>query len=211
MTLLGIREIPIRTIVDIGANRGQFARHIRAIFPDVTLICFEPLSGPFEELQAWAVGERSIHLFNCALGSSVGQEKMYMHSDHDASSSLLVTTALTERLYPETQAKEMVIVEVQTLDSVMKEISDHVKDDLLIKIDVQGFEAAVLDGGIESFSRARACIVEVSLDALYDGQPSFLDLVTKFHEMGLRYSGNLRQYFGDDGHVIFLDAVFIRY
>lgn len=49
-SLLGLRNSSIRTIIDVGANTGQFARYISAIFPDANLYCFEPLSEPFKEL-----------------------------------------------------------------------------------------------------------------------------------------------------------------
>src|SRR2546421_11011514 len=40
-----------RTVVDIGANTGQFALPARAAFPRATLHCFEPLPDCFSQLQ----------------------------------------------------------------------------------------------------------------------------------------------------------------
>ncbi|MGB5080632.1 MAG: hypothetical protein WBO23_07800, partial [Burkholderiales bacterium] len=55
-----------------------------------------------------------------------------------------------------------------------------------------------------------SCIVEISLDALYEGQAGFRQLLTMLEDMGYRYGGNLDQAYGDDGHCIFLDAVFLK-
>ena len=35
-----------RAVVDIGANRGQFALAVRHVFPDARIVAFEPLPGP---------------------------------------------------------------------------------------------------------------------------------------------------------------------
>lgn len=53
-TLLGLRNVPIRTVIDIGANQGQLARYISGIFPAARIFCFEPLPGSYVELQQWA-------------------------------------------------------------------------------------------------------------------------------------------------------------
>lgn len=41
--LLGLRNLSIKTIIDVGANEGQFARKILRFFPDADIYCFEPL------------------------------------------------------------------------------------------------------------------------------------------------------------------------
>ena len=58
--------------------------------------------------------------------------------------------------------------------------------------------------------KARACILEINLDRLYEDQADFQDLVNLLHSIGYRYIGNLDQTYAEDGHVIFIDSVFIR-
>jgi hypothetical protein len=36
-SLLGLRNLPIRTIIDGGANTGQFARMIEKVFPEANV------------------------------------------------------------------------------------------------------------------------------------------------------------------------------
>ena len=45
-TWLALGERPFRTIIDIGANRGQFAMEARRRFPAATIHALEPLPGP---------------------------------------------------------------------------------------------------------------------------------------------------------------------
>ena len=52
-SLLGFSRLNIRTIIDIGANEGQFARQISTFFPRANLLCFQPLLEPFRNLSTW--------------------------------------------------------------------------------------------------------------------------------------------------------------
>jgi len=54
------------------------------------------------------------------------------------------------------------------------------------------------------------CIVEVNIDQLYQGQPSFTDIFLLLDSAGYHYRGNLDQSYAPDGHVAFIDAVFAR-
>ena len=79
---------------------------------------------------------------------------------------------------------------------------------ILVKIDVQGYEDRVVQGGKEILRRTTTCILEINLDTLYQDQADFKDLVSKLYDLGFVYSGNLEQVYAEDGHVIFFDAVF---
>ena len=82
--------------------------------------------------------------------------------------------------------------------------------EILIKLDVQGYEDRVIKGGEETFKKAKACIVEVNLYKLYEGQTNFKEIVELLYNSGFRYAGNLDQAFDNDGRVIYIDAVFIK-
>jgi hypothetical protein len=57
---------------------------------------------------------------------------------------------------------------------------------------------------------AKACILEVCLDKLYEGQAEFKGIIELLYELGFKYAGNLDQSYADDGHVTFIDAVFVK-
>src|SRR5437899_4779053 len=57
-TLLGVGRFPIRSIVDVGANEGQFAKWISTLFPLAHIYAFEPLPRPYAILKAWAGARR---------------------------------------------------------------------------------------------------------------------------------------------------------
>src|SRR5215469_14425930 len=72
-TFLGLSRFPINTIVDVGANRGQFAQDALAFFPRAQVISFEPQPFAFKVLEQLAAtrGGR-ITPVNLALGDSEG-------------------------------------------------------------------------------------------------------------------------------------------
>ncbi len=209
MTLLGLRSRPIMTVIDVGANTGQFAKRVSRFFPEAVIYCFEPLPDPFNELCKWAKTQNERVLpFNLAIGSENCEVSMFLHEDHTPSSSVLATTKLTEQYYPVTKAKKKISVAQKKLDTVFEENQKAFSSEILIKLDVQGYEDRVIAGGVNTFSKADACILEVSLDTLYKDQAGFRELLTMLDELGYCYIGNMDQVYAEDGHCIFLDAVF---
>lgn len=211
-TLLGLRYLPIRTIIDVGANTGQFARRAREIFPSASLICFEPLPEAFAELSEWAktCGDGRVKVLQRAIGEEAGVVKMFNHAEHNASSSLLATTTKATSLYPQLSNQVPAEVILTTLDKAVDEFAIDLQGDVLIKLDVQGYEDRVIRGGHATFERGRACIVEINLDGLYENQAEFLEIQHLLGNLGYRYAGNLEQTYDEDGHVVYFDAVFVR-
>lgn len=209
--LLGVSHLDIQTIIDIGANKGQFAQKMCRQFPQAQIFAFEPLPLPYQILQQW--GDRqhsSIHTYNLALGDRVDKLEINSHVLFTASSSLLPTTELCEDLYPMVREQEKIIVHQSTLDGEMEPWQNQLVQELLVKIDVQGYEDRVIQGGQKTLSQAKACILEISLDGLYEGQCQFRDIFPLLDNLGLRYAGNLDQVVAKDGHVRYLNALFLR-
>lgn len=210
-SLLGLRNLPIKTIIDVGANTGQFAKYISTLFPEAHVYCFEPLPDPYKELSKWVEKQNGrVRAFNIALSDSESDKRFFAHIDHSPSSSFLKTTDICENYYHFTKNQEAISVKITTLDKWLKTISISPEPEILIKIDVQGYENRVIMGGAKTFKMAKACVLEVGIDILYERQASFRDITTLLHELGFRYAGNLNQTYSDDGHVMYIDAVFVK-
>jgi FkbM family methyltransferase len=211
-TLLGLRALGIRTVLDIGANRGQFVTKAQSVFPDARFYCFEPLNGPFAELERLAHGPNSriVRAFNLALGECEGTAPMFEHLDHNPSSSLLPSTAMIEDLYPQTRRQALAQVRMARLDDFVDEARLDLDPNILVKMDVQGYENRVIEGGTKVLRRARACVLEVTFDPLYQNQCTFKDVWKMLDALDYRFAGNVEQFHGADGHVIFADSLFLR-
>ncbi len=210
MTLLGLQNAPFSTIVDVGANVGQFAQMAKRIFPNASIISFEPLPEAFEALSTYANGLDGLEAVNAAVGERNGQIEMLEHSTHTPSSSILERTRVCTELYPFTEEQRKRIVRIVTLDAFFDERPIALSP-ILLKLDVQGYEDRVLRGAGRFLSRVDACIVEVAVASLYRDQSDFFTIASLLSQAGLQYAGNLDQIYGRDGEVLYLDAVFKRF
>ena len=208
LTWLGLPLRPIKTIVDVGANQGQFARRALAAFPGATIHCYEPLPGPYAKLKAWANPHPNIVVHLMALGEVPGSARFHRHVDHSPSSSLLPTTVESKSLFPQTERQQEVAVTVSTLDDEFPSVPPP--PEVLLKLDVQGYEDRVLRGGVGFLKQVDVVIAEYSVAPLYERQATFIDICQELSSAGLVYAGNLDQVHGSNGEVIFLDAVFVR-
>ncbi|WP_462322659.1 FkbM family methyltransferase [Halochromatium sp.] len=60
----------VNTVIDVGANKGQFASYARLRWPKARLICVEPLPEPRAKLTRITRCHAEIHA--CALGAEEG-------------------------------------------------------------------------------------------------------------------------------------------
>ena len=198
----------IQTVLDVGAHVGEFARRIRAVLPNAELICFEPLQEPYSKLTQRFEGQPNFRAIRCALGEKAGQHGI-RHNEYAPSSSLLPMAELHKQSFPFAVKERTEMIEVRRLSDVVRELS--VRDPLLLKLDVQGFEDKVIAGGEDVVARAKIIIIEVSFQRLYEGGPLFDDIYRLLKERGFTYNGNFEQLFSPkDGRVLQADAIFCR-
>jgi FkbM family methyltransferase len=198
-------------VIDVGANLGQFARIASKVYPRATIYCFEPQPPVYRRLAGWAETTNGhVVPFQTALGAEEGTLDLIVHVEHDPSSSFLKSTPVLEAIYPFTVAHASIKVAVATLDSLVRAGSVKLEPDTLVKLDVQGYEDRVIAGARETLSKARAVVTEINLDELYQGQPTFESIVRTLAGLGFHYAGNLDQVQGTDGHVVYVDGVFVR-
>ena len=129
-----------RTMIDIGANIGIFARPSAELFERV--ICFEPVFKNFEVLQKNLENLNNVELHNLGLGDrdqTVSFELQTLKCGH---------TKQVEEFIPNPEFEKHT-GEITTLDRFNFKSVDW------IKIDVEGFENAVLDGSRDTIQRNR--------------------------------------------------------
>lgn len=163
---------PVATVVDIGANRGQFALAARHCFPTARIVSFEPLAKPAALWQAVFAGDEHAELINAAVGPEPGEATIYL-SARDDSSSLLPITARQNTLFPGTAEAGTAAIRVLRLADALPPAFDT---PALLKLDVQGFELQALAGCEDLLTHFAWVYVECSFVELYAGQ-SFADEV----------------------------------
>jgi FkbM family methyltransferase len=198
----------INTVLDVGAHAGEFARMIGTILPGVSVISFEPLKEEFQQLQRSFSKQPKFTAFNYAIGEKNGTVEMH-RNEYSESSSLLPMAESHKRAFPNTRNESLETVELRRLDDVLSDLP--LQEEILIKIDVQGYEDRVIKGAESLMRKARALIVEVSFEQLYEGQPLFDDVYAMLKARGFEYRGNLYQLLDPlDGRVLQADAFFVK-
>lgn len=156
----------LRTIVDVGANVGQFALLCSRLHPGAKLHSFEPLPAAADVYAAVTRGQPNVTLHRVALGKQ--EATLPIHVTARADSSSLLAPALQAVVFPGTHEVETRNVAVMPLGKVLS--TDDIAAPALLKIDVQGYEQQVLEGCATHLSRFDWVFVELSFIELYAGQ-----------------------------------------
>ena len=169
-----LRRLDCRSVIDIGANRGQFALVARHNFPSAKIISFEPLAKPAALFRRVFAKDDSAVLHVAAIGPK--SEHCTMHvSARDDSSSLLPISSLQEEIFPGTSEVETVDVRVAPLSAFVDK--DDIVAPAMLKLDVQGFELEALRGCESLLSRFEWVYCECSFVELYAGQSLASDVI----------------------------------
>ena len=185
--MLGVTNLPIRTVIDIGANKGRRARNYRRRFPEAMVYCIEPIPVLCRQLRQWAkTQEGKVEVLNLALSSAPSEATFYVRRDSLIHSTLLKPSDMEASHFDE------ILVDIETLDLLAEKID--IVDDVLVKIDTEGLDLEVIRGGVQTIKRSAAVIVESTFYPTGYGEncPAFEDILTSLHELGYVYRGNIR-------------------
>jgi FkbM family methyltransferase len=204
-----LNNLHVKTVIDIGANTGQSIEIYKQLCPEAMIYSFEPLSDCYEQLISKVKGDSGVQCFNIALSNKSGTV-LFNRNQFSAASSFLDINEVHKSNYPSTAGK-IIKEEVKTerLDDFAKNL--NLVEPIVIKIDVQGAEDQVIEGGGEIFRKAKVVIIEISIEHLYKDQPLFDDIYHILKNLGFSYYGNSSQSHSvSDGHVLFIDAIFVK-
>ena len=176
-----------RSVLDVGAHRGQFALFAGWRFPGTKLYCFEPLPDARGKLESVLADQPESSTFPLALGSRSGRVTMHV-SRRDDSSSILRPTERQTAAFPGTDEAAQEEVELARLDDVLAG-GGPLPRPCLLKIDVQGNELEVLRGASLTLDQVDEVLVECSFVELYEGQARAEDVVVLLKKHGFRLAG----------------------
>lgn len=203
-----VKDLNISTVLDIGANSGQFALSFNAVNPKAMIYSFEPIPQCFQQLKKNIANIEGMAAFNVGLGDFIGELDFEVNT-HSMSSSFLKMTETHKSAFPETLSSTVTKLRVEKLDSFIEKI--EVVKPLLIKLDVQGFEEQVIKGGEIMISLASIIIIETSFKVLYEKQPLFDEIYFLLKKHGFIYAGSFDQLKDPlTGATLQEDSIFIR-
>jgi FkbM family methyltransferase len=162
-----------RTVIDVGANVGQFAIASAMIFPKVDVHSFEPVPEVVVKLKANVQKLPNVAVYPTALGERKGSCTFHVNS-HTQSSSILALGKHHLDAFPNERETHTIEVSLTTLDAVFENV--ELRPPVLLKLDVQGYEAQTFIGGPRTLARCDYVLAEASFKPMYDGEISFMEI-----------------------------------
>ncbi|MCU0321693.1 MAG: FkbM family methyltransferase [Chitinophagaceae bacterium] len=197
----------LNTILDVGANQGQFAITSTFFYPAATIHSFEPVPDTYKLLEANTKNNASIKCNNYALGSNTG-EIDFFSNDHSHASSALPVSEHQKNAIPLTARQHKIKVAVKTLDDIGNSLA--IQSPILLKLDVQGFEKEVLKGAINFIQKVDYVLFEASFVSMYDGEALFDEMHTILKNMGFELIGPVGFLQTNDLQILQMDMLYKR-
>lgn len=179
-----INNLKVASIIDVGANAGQWIKAVNPSNLTGTVWCFEPLEVPYKKLEKSAKGYPNVKVFKLAFSDFTGQSQMFVASNGGASSSI---NAPTEHLNLHSAIKfsKRETIDVSTIDEFFS------KHELLLpvylKIDTQGHEWNVIKGGTKTLTNVAVIELESCMTAQYQGEKAHHALINELTKLGFIY------------------------
>ena len=198
----------VDAVIDVGANKGQFALLISDMFGPVYYIAFEPIPEIHYQLKK-VVNNLPLksQLYDVALSDVPCSDTIFHIASAADSSSLLPITSMQVDVFNVVDSGKTLLVDVKTLDDYFSAF-ENIKN-LLIKIDVQGLELNVLKGAVKALSIAKYVLVEASSVEFYKGQSLFHELDQFMTSVGFSRYRSFANTFSSKGDVLQGDYLYV--
>jgi FkbM family methyltransferase len=202
-----LTPLNIRTLVDVGANVGQFSLLAWSLFPQARIYAFEPQLQPAERFSRIFPQDARVTLHRSAVGSRSGLAEMHVSSRNDSSSLLPISQAMPD-VFPGTQEVAVTDVSIAPLSAFLTPAD--IIGPALLKIDVQGGELDVLVGSESLLDRFQYVYVELSFIELYTGQALCHEVVTHLRDRSFQLKSVHNLHEDTNGRAIQADFLFAR-
>jgi FkbM family methyltransferase len=200
----------VNLVLDVGANTGQFAKDLRDAGYAGRIISFEPLTDAHGRLVANARGDA---LWTVAPRMAIG--------DHEGVAEIHVSrNSLSSSILPMLQAhleaepgSDYVATETVPMGTMDRAVTQYLRptDVPFLKLDVQGYESAVLDGAVSTLQRSVGVQIELSLVPLYQGQDLWLPMIQRLEGLGFQLWSLSPGFMSEQtGRLLECDAVMFR-
>jgi len=187
--MLLMEKFDVTTVLDVGANVGQFARYLRSFYSG-EIFSFEPVSSVFDKLHVRASDDSHWHVHKLALGRQDSTHTIYV-SDETVFSSLLKTNDYcAQRFGAGSLATKEEIVSVRRLDKLLDELIPDIENQrIFLKLDTQGYDMEVFKGLGDKLKYVVILQSEVSLVSLYERMPHWTESIAMYESAGFGVVG----------------------
>lgn len=174
-----LERLNINCVLDVGANRGQFATELRASGYRGYIVSFEPIGNEFALLQKRFGLDKRWKGYQIALGSV--ETSMHLN----VVKNLTVMSSLLTPIRMEKAGIAVERVEVRRLDNLFPSILAGIADPrVFLKMDTQGYDLEVFKGAGNAVRTLQGLQSELSVKPIYEGMPNYLEALSTYEEAG---------------------------
>ena len=206
--LLRLNEAGVKpaTVIDIGANVGQFSVAAGHLLPAAVIHPVEPDPATAERLRDNLPARIASNIVVSAIGDRIGSVDFQVNSDSQVSSVLALGEG-RKHAFPGDSVQKTMRVPLTTLDALFA--GKPLVAPVLLKIDVQGYEDRVIEGASQLLHSVRWIVMELSFARLYEGEKDFPGMLEMMNKRGFRFVRPLDFHTsGKTGAIIEMDALF---
>ncbi len=169
----------IETVVDAGANIGQFASELRFFGYKNRIISLEPSKSVFKTLNIRAKKDKYVSWAAYNIGISDKTESIVLNisGNFGLSSSILKMKKIHEENFPSSKYIDSEEIQVFSLDAIIEKYK-ILPNKSVLKLDLQGLEWRVLSSHPVIISNFAYIYFESSIKSLYEDEQTFSKLVT---------------------------------
>lgn len=194
-------------LIDIGAHDGQFTQAVAQSCGVLKAILVEPLPHKVAALHQ-VFDSRNYYIYQCVASSKTEMIDFVINGFEPTSSMLKIKLDMPELANINLADSKVIKCQAKTLDELVEESQLDYID--LIKIDVQGAEHLVIEGGRESLKKTKMIWTEVSFKPLYESSSSFTDIYSLLNKLDFKLIELVPGFRSPSGELLQGDALFVK-
>ena len=204
-----LKNYNIDTVLDVGANIGQYGSELRNIGFNGKIISFEPTSDAFKKLEKLAKNDKNWDVYNFSLGDFDGETEINI-AKNSVSSSMLESLPQLTLSAPDAKFIDKETITVKKIDSIFDEL-DLKNKNIYLKIDTQGYENMVINGAKNSLTQIMGLQIEMALIPTYEGAITFEEMIEKLKSFNFNTTSIESGYYDKNtGKLLEVDGVFFK-
>ena len=203
-------RLGVNCVIDVGAHWGEYGTQLRALGYEGRIVSFEPVGASAERLRERAKDDSSWMVLQVALGRS-SESRLMNVPGHSDLASFLEPDEFVLTHFPDSAIQSREEVQVRRLDELFDECTAGIAEPrVYVKMDTQGWDLEVFAGAAERLDRIVALQSELSVKAINQGMPIYLEALTEYHRMGFELTGLFPISRDERSRIIEFDAVMVR-
>ncbi len=186
-----LRRLGVTCVLDVGANRGQYAVRLREAGYTGRIVSFEPLDHLADQVEAAAADDPEWTVVRCALGREDSESEIHVDTGKGTLSSMLPASdfgrSWNQRLREEPTVQT---IQVRRLDGLWDSVLAGLDEPrVFLKLDTQGFDLEAFAGAGDRVADVLAMQSELASMPIYEGMPSMTEALQTYQDAGFVLSG----------------------